>query len=196
MKLSKLFKKVKSRYGFVVLGILITSFIIISFNLVSDYTSTDKYCVSCHIHPVQDQNWRLSEHYNNKSGFVTHCVECHLPPKGHGYLPAKAKHGLKDLYGKFFKDSASFDWEAKKSLENAKKYVYEQSCIRCHQNLFPVTLSVNGSNAHLQYVNSPDGQKQNCINCHLNVGHYDKNNLHAHNINFGITETVAKEVFT
>jgi formylglycine-generating enzyme required for sulfatase activity len=196
MKFSNILKRVKSKYGLVVLGILIFSLFIISFNMVSDYTSTDKYCVSCHIHPVPDQNWRLSEHYNNKSGFVTHCVECHLPPKGHGYLPAKAKHGLKDIYGKLFKDSASIDWEAKKSLENAKGYVYEQSCKKCHQNLFPATLSVNGSNAHLQYVNTSNGQKPNCINCHLNVGHYDKNNLHAHNTNFGVTETVAKEVFT
>lgn len=196
MKINLLFSRIKSKYRLVALGILICAVFLAVFNLASGYTSTDKYCVSCHIHPVQDQNWRLSEHYNNKSGVVTHCVDCHLPPKGHGYLPAKAKHGLKDIYGKLFKDSASIDWEAKKPLEKAKGYVYEQSCLRCHQNLFPVTLSVNGSNAHLQYLNSPEGQKQNCINCHLNVGHYDKNNLHAHNVNFGVTESVAKEVFT
>ena len=196
MKWSNAFKGPKFKFLFTGVGILICAIFLFSLNTVSDYTSSDKYCVSCHIHPVQDQNWRLSEHYNNKSGFVTHCVECHLPPKGHGYLPAKAFHGMKDVYGKLFKDSASFDWEAKKTLENAKKYVYEQSCIRCHQNLFPVTLSVNGSNAHLQYLNAPEGQKPNCINCHLNVGHYDKNNIHAHNASFGVTETVAKELFT
>ena len=177
-------------------GVFLSALFIYSLDTISEVTSTDQYCVSCHIHPVQDQNWRLSEHYDNKSGFVTHCVDCHLPPKGHGYLPAKAKHGIKDIYGKLFKDSASFDWEAKKTLENAKGYVYEASCIKCHQNLFPATLSVNGSNAHLQYVNAPEGQKSSCISCHLNVGHYDKNNLHAHNASFGVTETVAKEVFT
>ncbi|HWS01172.1 MAG TPA: NapC/NirT family cytochrome c, partial [Prolixibacteraceae bacterium] len=196
MKWSNAFKGPKSKFFFTGVGILICAIFLFSLNTVSDYTSTDKYCVSCHIHPVPDQNWKLSEHYNNKSGFVTHCVDCHLPPKGHGYLPAKIKHGAKDVYGKLFKDSASIDWEAKKTLENAKKFVYEKSCIRCHQNLFPVTLSVNGSNAHLQYLNAPEGQKSNCINCHLNVGHYDKRNLHAHNASFGITETVAKELFT
>ena len=195
MKLKNAFKGNRSKYLFAGVGILLCSLFIFTLNVASDYTSTDKYCISCHIHPVQDQNWRLSEHFNNKSGFVTHCVECHLPPKGHGYLPAKVKHGIKDVYGKLFKDSASFDWESKKALEKAKGYVYEQSCIRCHQNLFPVTLSVNGSNAHLQYINSPENQKPNCINCHLNVGHYDKNNLHAHNASFGVTETVAREVF-
>src|SRR5665647_2376587 len=196
MKWSNAFTGPGSKFLFTGIGILICALFLFSLNTVSEYTSTDKYCVSCHIHPVQDQNWRLSEHYNNKSGFVTHCVDCHLPPKGHGYLPAKAFHGMKDIYGKLFKDSASFDWEAMKTLDNAKGYVYEQSCIKCHQNLFPASLSVNGSNAHLQYVNAPAGQKSNCINCHLNVGHYDKSNIHAHNANFGVTETVAKELFT
>lgn len=195
MKWSNAFTGPRSKFLFAGIGILFCALLLFSLNTVSEYTSTDKYCVSCHTHPVQDQNWRLSEHYNNKSGFVTHCVDCHLPPKGHGYLPAKAFHGMKDIYGKLFKDSASFDWETRKSLENAKKYVYEESCIKCHQNLFPATLSVNGSNAHLQYVNAPKDQKSNCINCHLNVGHYDKSNIHAHNTNFGVTETVAKELF-
>jgi formylglycine-generating enzyme required for sulfatase activity len=196
MKLRNAFTGNKLKFLLVGSGILLCGLFIVSLNKVSDYTSTDKYCVSCHIHPIPDQNWRLSEHYNNKSGFVTHCVECHLPPKGHGFLFAKAKHGIKDVYGKLFKDSASIDWEAKKTLEKAKGFVYEKSCIRCHENLFPATLSVNGSNAHLQYVNSPAGQKPNCINCHLNVGHYDKNNLHAHNAGFGVTETIAREIFS
>jgi formylglycine-generating enzyme required for sulfatase activity len=196
MKWSNAFNGSRSKFLFVGAGILLWSLFLFTLNSVSDYTSTDKYCISCHIHPIPDQNWKLSEHYNNKSGFVTHCVECHLPPKGHGYYPAKIYHGAKDVYGKLFKDSASIDWEAKKTLEMAKGYVYEKSCVKCHQNLFPVTLSVNGSNAHLQYVNAPKEQKPLCISCHLNVGHYDKNNLHAHNASFGVTETVAKELFT
>ena len=73
--------------------------------------------------------------------------------KGQGYLFAKAKHGFKDVYGYFFKDSAKINWEEKKLLENAKGYVYEKSCLECHQNLFPVKLSLDGGNAHLLYTN-------------------------------------------
>ena len=108
-------------------------------NQLYHYTSTDKYCTSCHIHPMADQSWKLSTHYNNPSGNIVHCAECHLPPEGQGYLFAKAKHGLKDIYGYLFKDSAEINWEEKKLLENAKKFVYEKSCLECHQNLFPVT---------------------------------------------------------
>ena len=122
---------------------------IVTINTLSSYTSTDKYCMSCHVHPWTEQSWKLGSHLNNRTGVTVHCVECHLPPKGEGYLFAKAKHGAIDAYGFLFKDSAKINWQAKKMLENAKGFVYEKSCIKCHQNLFPVTLSVNGSNAHL-----------------------------------------------
>ncbi len=159
-----------------------------------NYTSSDKYCVSCHIHPKADQSWKFSTHYNNPSGNIVHCYECHLPPEGHGYLFGKIKHGSKDIYGYLFKDSAKINWEAKKLLENAKHFVYEKSCLECHQNLFPVTLSVDGSNAHLFYTVSKE--PLSCLNCHLNVGHYDRNAIHAHDTNFGVAVTVERQIFT
>lgn len=158
------------------------------------YTSSDRYCISCHIHPVADQAWKLSTHYNNSSGTITHCTDCHLPPEGNGYLFAKAKHGFKDIYGYFFKDSARINWQEKKLLENARGFVYENSCLRCHQNLFPVTLSVNGGNAHLFYTTSRE--PLSCINCHISVGHYDRNAIHAHDTAFGVTVTAEREIFT
>jgi formylglycine-generating enzyme required for sulfatase activity/nitrate/TMAO reductase-like tetraheme cytochrome c subunit len=177
-----------------IVGIIAGFILLKSGKAVVSYTSSDKYCVSCHIHPMADQSWRFSTHYNNPSGNIIHCSDCHLPPEGDGYLFAKAKHGLKDVYGYYFKDSAKINWQEKKLLENAKGLVYEKSCLRCHQNLFPVTLSVNGGNAHLFYTTSKD--PLNCINCHLNVGHYDKNAIHAHDTNFGVTVTANKAIYT
>lgn len=162
--------------------------------VVMDYTSSDKYCMSCHIHPNSDTRWKLSTHYKNPSGTVTHCVECHLPPKGHGHIFAKAKHGAKDIYGYLFKDSAEINWEAKNLSENAKHFVYEQSCLVCHENLFPVTLSVEGGNAHLFYTTS--SEPMSCISCHLNVGHYDPNAIHAHDSTFGLNVTAALEIYS
>lgn len=161
---------------------------------VLKYTSTDSYCISCHIHPHADQSWKLSTHYNNKSGTIVHCTECHLPPEGEAYIFAKTKHGFKDIYGYLFKDSADINWEKKKQLENAIGFVYEKSCLKCHQNLFPVTLSVNGGNAHLSYIS---GQEDlSCINCHLNVGHYDRYAIHAHDTSFGIIASADKTIYT
>ncbi len=154
---------------------------------VVKYTSTDEYCASCHVHPHAEQSWKLSPHYDNKAGIIVHCVECHLPPEGHGMLIAKAKHGAKDVYGKLFKDSADFNWAAKRKIDQAKKFVYVESCVRCHQNLFPKTLTVKGENAHLNFLTSKS--EVSCLNCHLDVGHFDPNNKHEHDTNFGVTVT-------
>ena len=185
----------KSKIWIMAFGALLGLAVLATINTVSTYTSTDKYCMSCHVHPWAEESWKLSSHHNNRTGVTVHCVECHLPPKGEGYLFAKAYHGAKDVYGKLFKDSAKINWEAKKLLENAKGFTYEASCIKCHQNLFPVTLSVNGSNAHLAYINAKEDPKPNCLNCHLNVGHFDKNAKHEHDTNFGVDAAASKELF-
>ncbi|MCX6303225.1 MAG: SUMF1/EgtB/PvdO family nonheme iron enzyme, partial [Bacteroidia bacterium] len=178
----------KTKFWFFIFGIIVCIAISFSGGKFMKSTSSDKYCISCHIHPEADRSWKLSTHFNNQSGTIVHCTECHLPPEGKGYFPAKAKHGIKDAYGYYIKDSAKIDWGKKKLIENAKGFVYEESCKECHQNLFPVTLSVNGGNAHLFYTTSKD--PLNCINCHINVGHYDKNAaLHEHDTSFGVTIT-------
>jgi len=185
----------KSRkFWLIIVGFIICIIVLKSGKAVVNYTSSDNYCISCHIHPHADQSWKLSTHYNNKSGTIVHCSQCHLPPEGNGYLFAKGKHGFKDVYGYLFKDSSEINWEKKKLLENAKGFVYEKSCLKCHQNLFPVTLSVKGGNAHLAYISG--NEPLNCINCHLNVGHYDRNAIHAHDTAFGIVASGNLKVFT
>jgi formylglycine-generating enzyme required for sulfatase activity len=184
----------REKVWFIIVAFIACLIVLKSGKAFVSFTSTDKYCISCHIHPQADMSWKFSTHYNNSSGNIVHCTECHLPPEGYGYLFAKARHGLKDVYGYFFKDSAKINWQEKKLLENAKGFVYEKSCVNCHQNLFPVKLSVNGGNAHLFYTTSKE--PLNCINCHLSVGHYDRNAIHAHDTAFGVTITANKEIYT
>src|SRR5450759_3362165 len=100
------FIKRTTKFWFILAGFIIALIFLKSAKAVISYTSSDKYCVSCHIHPMADQSWKLSTHYNNRTGDIVHCVDCHLPPEGSGYLFAKAKHGFKDVYGYLFKDSA------------------------------------------------------------------------------------------
>jgi len=145
-------------------------FIILS-NKAIKYTSTDAFCMSCHVHPHAEDAWRLSTHYDNKSGVIVHCVQCHLPPPGTvNYLTAKAVTGARDVYAMIFKDTDQINWEAKRRLSAAVKHTYQESCQACHQNLFPRQLSPEGMDAHLYYSNNKE--KLNCLNCHLHVGHY------------------------
>jgi len=175
--------------GFIA-GILVT---IYSLKFV-EATSTDSSCEICHVHPHVFDSWKLSTHHNSRSGVHTHCVECHLPPKGEGYLKEKIVISARDLYGFIFKDSADFNWEAKSTLEQAQRHVFKESCIHCHQNLFPLTLTKEGQDAHLYYTQKEDELR--CINCHLDAGHYDPNAIHDQNINFGMAESRNLEIFT
>jgi len=184
----------RTKVWFFISGLVVFALVIIPYQKVMKITSTDAFCMSCHVHPHADRSWKLSTHHNNRTGTIVHCVECHLPPEGEGYVFSKARTGLRDLYGYLFRDTAEIDWERKRLPENAKKHVYENSCKECHENLFPLTLSVNGGNAHLFYETSKD--PLHCLNCHLNVGHYDKNAvLHAHDSAFGVTVTSTEPPF-
>lgn len=149
--------------------------------------------MSCHSHTQTDQLWKQSVHHINSPGIVVGCADCHLPPKGKGHLPAKIKHGVKDVYGKIFKDPENINWEEKSRLENAEKFTYTESCNKCHQNLFPGTLSLKGDDAHLYYTQNLD--KVGCLNCHLYVGHYNANAIHASNIDFGRVKEKDLEIF-
>lgn len=177
-------------------GIITCAILLIPVRKVLKVTSTDKYCQSCHIHPHAEDSWKKSTHYYNKSGVIVHCVECHLPPKeDNNHLIEKAKTGLKDLYGFYFKDSASFKWENKRLLEHAVKIVYNKSCIKCHQNLFTKELSTDGGTAHLYYEENAEKLDLQCINCHLDAGHYNPNYIHGKMTGIPVVSSETKDLF-
>ncbi len=134
------------------------------------YSSSDDFCGSCHMHPHASQNWRFSTHFDNESGVIVHCVECHLPPEGLPYLSAKITTGLRDVWGTLVKNADEINWQQKSTREAAIHHVYKESCIKCHQNLFPKEMSKKGEDAHLYYDQRP--AELRCINCHLDVGHF------------------------
>ena len=108
-------KRLKRTLWVAGIGVVIGVSITISLNRVYQKTSTNEYCISCHIHPQADQSWKRSSHYNSKSGVITDCAACHLPPKGSfHHFTTKVRMGLKDLWSYYTKDSSQFDWESRK----------------------------------------------------------------------------------
>lgn len=176
------------------IGFVIGLLFAIYANKAIEVTSTNESCEICHVHPHVFDSWKLSVHYDTRVGIQIGCVDCHLPPKGQGYLKEKIKASARDAYGFIFKDSADFNWELKSTLEGAKHHVFKESCIHCHKNLFPLTLTKEGQDAHLYY--SQNEEELRCINCHLHVGHYDPNALHAKNVDFGSTGNENQEKYT
>jgi formylglycine-generating enzyme required for sulfatase activity len=177
-------------------GLIVGILLVLGGGIAIEKTSTNNYCVSCHIHPGADASWKRSVHYETQSGYRVACVECHLPPKGHGYIWEKGKTGLRDLWSYWTKDSASFDWNDRRRLETARAYSYESSCIKCHENLFPLKLTKAGEDAHLYYKQTKKTPELHCINCHLNAGHYIEGYTHGSNKTFGTTSSAPKEIFT
>ena len=165
---------VKKLITIVLLAFVLMLSLYLSVTKLDSYTSTDTYCISCHVHTHADESWRLSSHYSMDSTKSVSCVDCHLPPNGSAdYWPAKIKAGSKDLYSYYFKDHAKINWEAKSEIENAVHFTPKESCIKCHQNLFPFDLSEKGEKAHLYYLRKED--ELHCINCHISVGHGENN---------------------
>lgn len=172
-----------------VLGILL----ILAGHTAVEKTSTDAFCAACHVHPQATKSWKRSTHYDNQRGIHVHCVECHLPPKGEGYIGEKIKTGARDMWGKLFKDEESLNWEAKSQPEYAQKHAFETSCIHCHLNNFPMGLTPEGKEAHLYYEDRKE--ELHCINCHITVGHYAEGISHAKNVDFGRDYGTEGEIF-
>jgi len=175
----KSFFKRKSFY--LLTGIILGLSIAISFYQTSVYFSTNESCMICHVHPHVEKSWKLSSHYNNRSGTKVNCVDCHLPPKNQTWehYTFKARLGLKDVWGYYTKDSADFDWDKKSELEHAVKYIPNQSCKECHYNLFPEGVTDDAIIAHLYYEDNEKKLDLQCISCHLDAGHYNPNYKHS-----------------
>jgi formylglycine-generating enzyme required for sulfatase activity len=143
-------------------------------------TSTNEYCMSCHVHTDADAAWKQSMHYSNSSGTVTDCVACHLPPEtmpGRRFM-AKTGMGAKDIFANWFKDKEKINWDAMGELDHAVKTVYNESCVSCHTNLYPEGVSDEAVVAHLYYDEYAAKNNLQCISCHLDAGHYDPNYTH------------------
>ncbi|MDR0795280.1 MAG: SUMF1/EgtB/PvdO family nonheme iron enzyme [Tannerella sp.] len=164
---------------------------------VSVYYSTNESCMICHVHPHAHENWKLSTHVNNRTGTTVNCVDCHLPPKNKtvNHYSAKIKLGVKDLWGYLVKDSADFDWDTKSQLENAVKFVYNESCKECHQNLLPSGLTDEGMIAHFYYENNEKKMNLQCISCHLDVGHYNPNYVKGKMTGIPVSSVISGPIF-
>ncbi|MDL2299953.1 SUMF1/EgtB/PvdO family nonheme iron enzyme [Bacteroides sp. OttesenSCG-928-E20] len=175
------------------LGVLIA----LPFNYIYIKSSQDESCMVCHVHPHAEDSWRLSTHYNGKSGVKVSCVKCHLPPEGtFKHTLAKMQTGMKDVWSYMFKDTADIDWEAKKELAYAQKIVYNESCLDCHVQLFPSSLSEDGITAHFYYEQNAKKLDLQCISCHMDVGHYNPNYSHSKMAGIPVQEEDNGEIYT
>lgn len=185
----------KSKIKGLIVVVVVLVLVYRSIEKLDVYSSRDSYCISCHIHTDADQSWVLSSHYKTESGQQIYCVDCHLPPKESAdYWAAKIKAGSKDLHTYHFKDHDKINWEEKSEIENAARFTPKSSCINCHQNLFPYSISEKGKKAHLYYRRNED--ELHCINCHKGVGHGDHKAKYEQNTSFFKRQEINEPIHT
>ena len=138
------------------------------FLLLSSYslvvTSRTNFCISCHeMRFVAEQGWMYSTHYNNKSGVVAGCSDCHIPPGPFEYIWTKTRDGITDIVVHTFGENnpEKMDWERLKGV--ARHHMSDSSCLRCHKNLTPVGASIKTLEAHREYIRF---KNKKCIECH------------------------------
>ena len=179
-------------------GIILGVVVVLYGNRVMYLSGTNDYCASCHVHPHAIDSWKRSTHVSNASGVTVNCIDCHLPPKDGtpAHFMAKARLGLTDLWSYWFKDHEKINWERKKQLDYAVNIVYNESCKKCHTNLFPIGLTNDGGTAHLYYEANERRLNLQCISCHLDVGHYNPNYSHSRMTGIPMISTASAEIFT
>jgi len=149
----------------VLIGCVIGIALIIVGSFAVHATSTSESCMWCHeMKIVGEQGWMQSTHYDNNSGVVASCADCHFPA---GFFPGlwvKTRDGARDVVVHFFgqSDPEKMDWAWMKA--ESRRKICDSSCLRCHVNLEPSGLSEAGKFAHRRYQNPVN--RQRCLDCH------------------------------
>ncbi len=152
----------------------LTAFAIGGFYLVLtwsvDFTSSVDFCtVNCHEMEEMFREWRVSSHYDNNTGVVAECSDCHLPTGFLAKLKAKTIFGVRDTYVHYLGDPENLD--RKEMAEMSRHSMTNDSCIKCHKNPFPSGLPRGGFLAHSKGF---EGDKGKCVHCHRNIVHKNK----------------------
>jgi cytochrome c nitrite reductase small subunit len=138
------------------------------------FTSSVDFCtVNCHEMGSSFREWQTSTHYDNDTGVVAECADCHLPT---GFVPkikAKIYFGIRDTVSHYFGDPENLD--RKLLAESAAESITNDSCQKCHKNLFPSGLPRGGRLAHSRMA---EGEEGRCVKCHRQM-------VHQSNIYFG-----------
>ncbi|MCP3663932.1 MAG: cytochrome C [Gammaproteobacteria bacterium] len=136
------------------------------------YTSTEKFCTSCHSMALVADPYHESAHYKPSSGVRASCGDCHV---SEGVLAATWDHfmGSKDLYSQLF--GPDFDDPVINALHlpdaafRARKWFKDRdsaTCKRCH-----VKEAIYGTRTDTLQIHLEDAKEKTCIECHYNLVH-------------------------
>mgnify|MGYP005834917219 CR=1 FL=1 len=118
---------------------------------------------------VGEQGWMHSTHYDNPSGVVAECSGCHIPPGLWASMWVRARDGAKDVFVHFFGESDPMKMDWARLRQHAREKISDSSCLRCHANLEPTGMDLNGKVAHREYIRMRGESR--CLDCHTDEVH-------------------------
>ncbi len=130
------------------------------------YTSSEKFCIGCHEMKNSYRDWKTSSHYDSQSGVVASCADCHLPTDMASKIKVKMIAGFRDTFMHYFGNPEKLDFQ--ELAKKARKNIRDDSCTKCHKNLFPALITKGGLIAHRALEM---GEKKKCVDCHQNFVH-------------------------
>ena len=136
------------------------------------YSSTNKFCTSCHSMTYVEEEYQKSVHYNPVSGVRAGCGDCHVSA---GVFAATWDHikGGKDLWKQLF--GANYDDPVVNALHLPEaafatrqwfRDTHSATCQRCH-----VLEAIQGKRADTAAIHREETQGKSCIDCHENLVH-------------------------
>ena len=118
---------------------------------VSYFSSDPRACANCHIMREPFASWQKASHHAHAK-----CVDCHLPHDFVGKYTAKAENGFWHSKGFTLQD---FPEPIRIKPKNAA--ILQFNCIHCHEGLV----------SDLVHHRAFDDGSNNCVRCHVTVGH-------------------------
>lgn len=137
-------------------------------------TSTTEFCLSCHEMERYSFELKRSSHAKDKDKKDIGCSQCHLPGSmGLAYMAVKSYLGVGDLLAHYTVDTKDLD--RRRMQEVARRFVLDESCLACHQDLMKnvkgEAISPEGKKAHLSWQGKDGSGRHGCAYCHANMAH-------------------------
>ncbi len=165
-----------SVFALVIVGVLIALAGVFTMHETIDYTSSTKFCVSCHSMQENYKEYKQSLHFKNAYGVRAQCRQCHIPTSDPvAFLKAKLG-GINDIYNEFVtgKINTPEKFEANRLVLAEQVWAMMRAtnsatCKSCH--------SYAAMNASLQTPAAAAAMKMaaekdmNCIDCHKGIVH-------------------------
>lgn len=177
-------------------GVILGIGIAVGVGTLYEKTSTNEACMSCHVHTLADDAWKKSKHVMNGSGVTTDCAACHLPPKGTpAHFWAKTRAGILDVCSYLLRKRDTPEKPLRMDVEYASHIVFNESCKKCHADLFPQGITDDAITAHLYYEENEEKLGLQCISCHLDAGHYNPFYSHGKMVGIPVSKDAAREKY-